>query len=59
MISLRSPGTINICVNVTGDVNNPFYLHVAEENNRNKCSPLDKLKGLKVIGSLQCELNFD
>ena len=36
-----------------------IYLHVAQINNRNKCSPLDKLKGLKVIGCVQGELNFE
>ena len=36
-----------------------IYLHVAQINNRNKCSPLDKLEGLKVIGSLQGELIFE
>jgi len=36
-----------------------IYLHVAQINNRHKCSPLDKLEGLKIIGSLQGELNFE
>lgn len=35
-----------------------IYLHVAQVNNKDKCSPLDTLQGLKVIGSLQGELNF-
>ncbi len=36
-----------------------IYLHVAQVDNRHKCSPLDKLEGLKIIGSLQGELNFE
>ena len=36
-----------------------IYLHVAQVNNSQKCSPLDKLEGLKVIGSLQGELIFE
>lgn len=35
-----------------------IYLHVAQVNNRHKCSPLDTLQGLKIIGSVQGELNF-
>jgi site-specific recombinase XerD len=35
-----------------------IYLHVAQVNNMHKCSPLDTLQGLKVIGCLQGELNF-
>ena len=35
-----------------------IYLHVAQVDNRHKCSPLDTLQGLKVIGSVQGELKF-
>ena len=35
-----------------------IYLHVAQVNNKNKCSPLDTLEGLMVIGYVQGELNF-
>lgn len=35
-----------------------IYLHVAQVNNRHKCSPLDTLEGLKVIGYMQGELKF-
>jgi site-specific recombinase XerD len=35
-----------------------LYLHVAQVNNRDKCSPLDTLPGIKVIGSVQGVLNF-
>lgn len=36
-----------------------IYLHVAQVNNRHTCSPLDTLEGLKVIGSIQGEINFN
>lgn len=36
-----------------------LYLHVAQVNNRDKCSPLDTLEGLRVIGSVQGELGFE
>lgn len=36
-----------------------IYLHVAQVNNRQKCSPIDKLEGLRVIGHVQGELNFN
>lgn len=35
-----------------------IYLHVAQINNHIKCSPLDTLMGLRVIGSVQGELEF-
>lgn len=36
-----------------------IYLHVAQINNHIKCSPLDTLAGLRVIGSVQAELEFE
>lgn len=36
-----------------------LYLHVAQVNNHQKCSPLDTLEGLRVIGCVQGELNFE
>ncbi len=36
--------------------NTMIYLHVAQVNNRNKCSPLDKLQGLHIIPAVQGEL---
>lgn len=39
--------------------NTMIYLHVAQVNNMNKCSPIDTLEGLKIIGYVQGELNFD
>ncbi|MFC4263840.1 tyrosine-type recombinase/integrase [Ferruginibacter yonginensis] len=36
-----------------------IYLHVAQINHSKSCSPLDSLKGLKVIGSVQASLNFE
>lgn len=36
-----------------------MYLHVAQVNNRDKCSPLDTLEGLRVIGCEQGVLNFE
>jgi integrase/recombinase XerD len=36
-----------------------MYLHVAQVNNRHKCSPLDTLEGLRVIGYVQGLLNFE
>ncbi len=36
-----------------------IYLHVAQIDNRHKCSPLDKLEGLKVIGCIQGEFIFE
>jgi site-specific recombinase XerD len=36
-----------------------IYLHVAQINNYQKCSPLDTLQGLKVIGTVQGELIFE
>ncbi|MBS1734297.1 MAG: tyrosine-type recombinase/integrase, partial [Bacteroidetes bacterium] len=39
--------------------NTMIYLHVAQVNNRDKCSPIDTLEGLKIIGYVQGELNFD
>ncbi|MFN8250874.1 MAG: tyrosine-type recombinase/integrase [Ferruginibacter sp.] len=36
-----------------------LYLHVAQINNHQKCSPLDTLEGLKVIGTVQGMLDFD
>jgi len=38
--------------------NTMIYLHVAQINNHIKCSPLDTLEGLRVIGYVQGELNF-
>ena len=35
-----------------------IYLHVAQVNNRNKCSPLDSLEGLKIIQAIQTSLEF-
>lgn len=35
-----------------------IYLHVAQINNHQKCSPLDTLQGLRVIGYIQGALNF-
>ncbi len=35
-----------------------IYLHVAQINNHFKCSPLDTLEGLHVIGYVQGKLNF-
>ena len=35
-----------------------IYLHVAQINNQQKCSPLDTLQDLKVIGAVQTELSF-
>lgn len=35
-----------------------IYLHVAQVNNQQKCSPLDTLHDLKVIGAVQTELSF-
>lgn len=35
-----------------------MYLHVAQINNHIKCSPLDTLEGLRVIGYVQGELPF-
>ncbi len=39
--------------------NTMIYLHVAQVNNRDKCSPIDTLEGLKIIGYIQGELKFD
>lgn len=36
-----------------------IYLHVAQVNNRNKCSPLDSLQGIRVIPAVQGELFTD
>lgn len=36
-----------------------IYLHVAQINNHIKCSPLDTLEGLRVIGHVQGELQFE
>lgn len=36
-----------------------LYLHVAQVNNHQKCSPLDTLEGLRVIGCVQGELRFE
>ena len=36
-----------------------LYPHVAQINNHQKCSPLDTLEGLKVIGTVQGMLDFD
>lgn len=36
-----------------------LYLHVAQVNNHQKCSPLDTLEGLRVIGYVQGELGFE
>ncbi len=33
-----------------------IYLHVAQINNKNKCSPLDTLEGVRAIGCLQTAL---
>lgn len=33
-----------------------IYLHVAQVKNRNKCSPLDSLQGIRVIPAVQGEL---
>ena len=33
-----------------------IYLHVAQVNNRNKCSPLDTLQGIRIIPAVQGEL---
>lgn len=35
-----------------------IYLHVAQINNHQKCSPLDTLQGLRIIGYVQGELKF-
>ena len=35
-----------------------IYLHVAQVNNRNKCSPMDTLHGLNIIGAVQGEFDF-
>ncbi len=36
-----------------------LYLHVAQINNHHKCSPLDTLEHLSVIGAVQGKLNFE
>ncbi len=36
-----------------------LYLHVAQVNNHPKCSPLDTLEGLRVIGCVQGVLGFE
>lgn len=36
-----------------------LYLHVAQVDNRHARSPLDKLEGIKVIGSTQGEFDFE
>lgn len=38
--------------------NTMIYLHVAQVSNRHKCSPIDTLQGLKVIGVVQGEFDF-
>jgi len=35
-----------------------IYLHVAQLNNFEKCTPLDKLENLRVIGFEQAEIEF-
>lgn len=35
------------------------YLHVAQVDHKNKCSPLDNLQGLRVIQAIQIKLEFD
>ena len=35
-----------------------IYLHVAQVNNRNKCSPIDKLEGLRIIKAVQNSFDF-
>lgn len=35
------------------------YLHVAQMDNYRKCSPLDSLQGLQIIGSTQTVINFE
>lgn len=36
-----------------------IYLHVAQINNHQKCSPLDTLEGLRIIGYTQGEFTFE
>lgn len=36
-----------------------LYLHVAQINNHQKCSPLDTLEGLRIIGCVQGVMQFE